>query len=548
MSYGTIFSGGTTSNHGLVLSGDIVKKGSRFSALQRVADILRLKNTLPPNPAFQMTINNSSSGFTLPLVAGQTYNFVVNWGDGSSNTITSYNQAQITHTYANDNSYQISITGTMPRMRFNFSASSDKVLSIDNWGNVTWNSLNHAFSGCSNLISVARGGVFGSVTDFNAAFQNCSSLTTFPLINTSSGTTFELTWSGCTSLTSFPCINTGNATSLFATWNSCTSLTSFPLINTSGLPILNATWANCYSLTSFPLINTSSCTSLQTTWASCIGLMSFPLINTSNVTSFNCTWQACTGLTSFPLINTGSALYFDYTWDNCSGLINFPLINTSICTRFQATWGDCISLTSFPSISINTSVDIIFAEVFRRCSSLASVGALNLSKALNLIDCFKECPSLSSVSITGVVNSINLVNSSLSASSINTIFSNLGTVSSKTIYVFGNAGSLTCDTSIATSKGWTVKTVIMAAPVLSAPSTVSDPNTYTISWTAISGAVNYEIFISEDNITWDSFYITPSLSYLMDYYDCIGGYHKVRAIDANNIVGSFSNVKRVIHN
>jgi hypothetical protein len=88
----------------------------------------------------------------------------------------------------------------------------------------------------------------------------------------------------------------------------------------------------------------------------------------------------------------------------------------------------------------------------------------------------------------------------------------------------------------------------MAAPVLSAPSTVSDPNTYTISWTTISGAVNYEIFISEDNITWDSFYITPSLSYLMDYYDCIGGYHKVRAIDNNNVVGSFSNVKRVIHN
>ena len=63
---------------------------------------------------------------------------------------------------------------------------------------------------------------------FFQAWQSCSSLTSFPLIDTSSGTSFTSAWEGCISLTSFPLLNTSSGTSFFRTWFNCSSLTSFP--------------------------------------------------------------------------------------------------------------------------------------------------------------------------------------------------------------------------------------------------------------------------------------------------------------------------------
>ena len=51
----------------------------------------------------------------------------------------------------------------------------------------------------------------------------------------------------------------------------------------------------------------------------------------------------------------------------------------------------------------------------------------------------------------------SIANSQLSATSLNDLFTSLGTASgSQTITVTGNPGAPTCNTSIATSKGFTV--------------------------------------------------------------------------------------------
>ena len=41
---------------------------------------------------------SNNDQITLPLVSGGTYNFLVQWGDGNSDTITVWNQAETTHT------------------------------------------------------------------------------------------------------------------------------------------------------------------------------------------------------------------------------------------------------------------------------------------------------------------------------------------------------------------------------------------------------------------------------------------------------------------
>ena len=60
--------------------------------------------------------------------------------------------------------------------------------------------------------------------------------------------------------------------------------------------------------------------------------------------------------------------------------------------------------------------------------------------------------------MTGMAQNVYLNNNDLSVDAIDEIFTNLPTVTSKTINVSNNPGSSGCDTTIATNKGWTVTT------------------------------------------------------------------------------------------
>ena len=109
-----------------------------------------------------------------------------------------------------------------------------------------------------------------------------------------------------------------------STWQNCSNLTEFPLIDTSSGTNFGSTWSGCSSLTEFPLIDTSSGTNFTYTWYNCSSLTEFPSINTSLGTNFGSTWQSCSKLTEFPLIDTSSGTNFSYTWQYCSKLTEFP--------------------------------------------------------------------------------------------------------------------------------------------------------------------------------------------------------------------------------
>jgi hypothetical protein len=141
---------------------------------------------------------------------------------------------------------------------------------------------------------------YGAVTDFSSYWRDWSEITSFPLIDTSSGTTFSYAWYGCSSLTSFPLIDTSSGTNFREAWRDCSSLTSFPLIDTSSGTSFSRAWQDCSSLTSLPLIDTSSGTNFAIAWLRCSSLTSFPLIDTSSGSGFGLAWRDCTSLTSFP--------------------------------------------------------------------------------------------------------------------------------------------------------------------------------------------------------------------------------------------------------
>ena len=117
---------------------------------------------------------------------------------------------------------------------------------------------------------------YGAVTNFSNFWEDWSEITSFPLIDTSSGTIFTHAWYGCSSLTSFPLIDTSSVTRFRGAWWDCTSLTSLPPINTSAGTDFALAWRSCSSLTSFPLIDTSAGTYFTRAWFYCTSLTSFP--------------------------------------------------------------------------------------------------------------------------------------------------------------------------------------------------------------------------------------------------------------------------------
>jgi len=205
---------------------------------------------------------------------------------------------------------------------------------------------------------------YSSITGFNDFWRGWDEITSFPLIDTSSGTNFSTAWFGCSSLTSFPLIDTSSATNLGSAWQNCTSLTSFPLIDTSSATNLSRAWQNCSSLTSFPLIDTSSGADFSQAWYGCNSLTSFPLIDTSSGTNFFRAWYGCNSLTSFPLIDTSSATNLSTAWFGCTSLTSFPLIDTSSGTNFSFAWYLCTSLSTIPAGLFDAVAGGNFSDAF----------------------------------------------------------------------------------------------------------------------------------------------------------------------------------------
>ena len=118
-------------------------------------------------------INNDNGSIILPLREGYNYDFSVDWGDGSSSQVTSYDDSDITHTYADSGEYTITISGLVEAWYFNNSGSKDNILSVSDLGDVGWKNLKAAFSGCSRLRMI-RGGNLSNVTTMSNMFINTS--------------------------------------------------------------------------------------------------------------------------------------------------------------------------------------------------------------------------------------------------------------------------------------------------------------------------------------------------------------------------------------
>ena len=167
-----------STNYSIKSIKEVGRKDAMILTLEK-NDVVDLSQTAPNQFVFTIDTENTSSGsslntqFMMPLVSGGSYNATVNWGDGSSDAITSYNQQEVTHTYSSAGQYEISIEGTLQGWQFNNAGDRLKMLDVKQWG-VLDLSTDAAFYGCTNLDASATDSPIISSTSFYRMFRDCT--------------------------------------------------------------------------------------------------------------------------------------------------------------------------------------------------------------------------------------------------------------------------------------------------------------------------------------------------------------------------------------
>lgn len=117
----------------------------------------------------------------LPVVTGMglVYDFTVEWGDGTSNDVTSADGFYgSVHDYAVAGIYEVKIYGTFPRFFLNRGLERRKLLEIKSWGSIAWQDFGNAFHGAVNMQVTAQDVPdLTAVTSIAAIFTETTAMT-----------------------------------------------------------------------------------------------------------------------------------------------------------------------------------------------------------------------------------------------------------------------------------------------------------------------------------------------------------------------------------
>ena len=251
--------------------------------------------------------STGSKTVSIPMVLGGTYDYWIDWGDGTSSTqITVYNDTNATHTYVADGEYTIRLIGTLDQLEYtgNIAACLKEVTKC----NLAFSVIKNMFKGCTNLTNVVES-IFSQTTmptTAESVFEGCSKFGMIPvgLFDNMSGIlSFKNTFKG-TSIINIP-------TGLFDSNNSATDF--------SGV------FENCTRLVAIPMNlfkNNTNVTTFANAFMGDIALTELPntlFNNNVEVITYENVFSGCTGIKELPInlfgdgalsvINFSGALY-----------------------------------------------------------------------------------------------------------------------------------------------------------------------------------------------------------------------------------------------
>jgi len=366
-----------------------------------------------------------------------TQNIIIDWGDGTTSTITTTANTTTNKTYTPGTGTPCSLGYTTFKIRVYFTGTGVSVLNTCSMGALYVGSNTFSAQTCYVLEAYYGDGTTPTVpARFYGAPGNSNSLAIFSALkyakfpSTVSWTNVQNMFTGATSLSRVVLPTSMASVSASANmFQNCYELeeVTFPS-NATAMTNFTGMFQNCYNLRTVTLPTTlNSCTILNTAFDGCTNLRNLTLPSLNICTNFVSTFANCTQLewvrfTSMPTIT--AAINFTTTFNNAYNLQNVYFPATGVSTNsytFTQTFINCYQLKSviFPS-NLNATT---FLGTFSSCFSLITcVLPTSMPSLVNMGSCFTSCFSLRNVTLpttTGAgVNFSNIFSSCLKLESV----------------------------------------------------------------------------------------------------------------------------------
>ncbi len=123
---------------------------------------------------WETTTDNET--ITIPTWTNGRYKYLydIDWGDGVIDTGVTGNAI---HEYALSGNYKVKIRGEFPAIYFSNHIDKEKILTIEQWGDIQWSTMYLAFADCSNLVMNALDTPdLSLVTDMSGMFRSNASI------------------------------------------------------------------------------------------------------------------------------------------------------------------------------------------------------------------------------------------------------------------------------------------------------------------------------------------------------------------------------------
>lgn len=258
-------------------------------------------------------------------------------------------------------------TSEVDDMRLMFSScASLETLDLSSFNTEKVKYMYAMFDGAKNLrsIKLPKGFIGSSVTDLNATFKGCESLT-------------ELDLSGS---------NSENVKDMKAMFYGCRALSKLDLTDFKTGQV--TTMENMFCI----------CSTLET-----LDVSSF---NTENVTTMLGMFNNCSSLRSLDLpgFNTANVTQMSSMFNKCSSLRSLDLssFNTRKVTQMQSMFEGCTNLESIDLSSFDTENMKFMTGMFFSCTKLETLDLSSFAtpKMVSMVDAFSNCKNLKKIYVT----------------------------------------------------------------------------------------------------------------------------------------------------
>lgn len=258
-------------------------------------------------------------------------------------------------------------TSEVDDMRLMFSScASLETLDLSSFNTEKVKYMYAMFDGAKNLrsIKLPKGFIGSSVTDLNATFKGCESLTELDLSGSNSENVKDMKamFYGCRALSKLDLTDfkTGQVTTMENMFCICSTLETLDVssFNTENVTTMLGMFNNCSSLRSLDL----------------------PGFNTANVTQMSSMFENCSSLRSLDLssFNTRKVAYMQNMFQGCTNL-------------------ESIDLSSFDTENMKSMTGMFFS-----CTKLETLDLSSFAtpKMVSMVDAFSNCKNLKKIYVT----------------------------------------------------------------------------------------------------------------------------------------------------